>query len=429
MNFKKIAFTDVDGVLRGKYVSTAKFEKKQLGFCDVVFGWDINDKVYEKDSVTGWYSGFPDGKLTIDLESERQIPWESKTKMYLADFYEDEKLKNVCPRSLLKEIITKYHALGVYPKVGFEYEWFNFKKQDNVYENAVENTLTKGMFGYSLVRLQQSNEFVHELLSYLQGFDIAIEGFHTETGPGVFEAALQYTNALKAADDAVLFKHTVKEIGLKHQITPNFMAKWNEDLPGCGCHIHLSLHDSSGKNITELKSIQNSNSISEYFLEGILHGMVPLQAIYNPTINSYKRLIEGSWAATSVSWGYQNRTTAVRLITDEEKTQHIEMRLPGADVNPYLALYALLASGLYGIQQKKNLQLNEQTGNAYSASENKLLAKSLEQAITVMENSNELPKMLNEQFLKHYILTRKWEVSQFQKTVTNWELQRYFEIV
>ncbi|NLP57585.1 glutamine synthetase family protein [Lutibacter sp. B1] len=429
MKFNKIAFTDIDGVLRGKYISTTKLKKRKIGYCDVVFGWDINDNVYLQDSVTGWHSGFPDGMLTIDTNSERLIPWENSCPMYLSDFSDDENLKKVCPRSLLKDIVSAYHKLGIYPKVGFEYEWFNFEKTSETLENPQKNTITQGMFGYSLLRLQESKDFVKQLLTDLPSFNIDIEGFHTETGPGVYEMALQYKDAVNAADDAILFKQSVKEIGLQHQIIASFMAKWNTDLPGCGAHIHVSLHDKEGKNLMNLNTIENTHTISTQFLEGIMLGIAPLLPLYAPTINSYKRLTEGSWAATSVSWGYQNRTTAVRLITDYPENHHIEMRVPGSDTNPYLALYAILASGLYGITQQLKLQHKEQKGNAYENDAHIKLPKSLEEAVKLMETDSFPSKVLNKTFLEHYLMTRKWEVQQYQKSVTDWELKRYLEII
>lgn len=429
MQYKTIAFTDIDGVFRGKYVNAEKFKKDSIGFCDVVFGWDTGDEVYAKDSVTGWYTGFPDGVLTIDKKTEHLKPWENNRPIFLSDFSNDEKLKHVCPRALLKELIGEYQQLGLYPKVGFEYEWFNFKKNTETVLHPDQHTLTQGMFGYSLLRLSENQMFTQQLLTDLPAFGIPVEGFHTETGPGVYEMALQYQDALQAADDAVLFKYGVREIGLKYNIMPTFMAKWNADLPGCGCHIHVSLHDEKGQNVMNFDSLEDKDERSAQFLEGILQGIAPLMPIYAPTVNSYKRLTTGSWAATTVSWGFQNRTTAVRLIKDAPENQHIEMRVPGADVNPYLALYAILSSGLYGIRQQLKLKHKEQQGNAYANSENQELPKSLEAAVKLMETDSFPAQVLNEKFLKHFLMTRNWEVQQYQKAVTDWELKRYLEVI
>ncbi|MCB0749610.1 MAG: glutamine synthetase, partial [Ignavibacteriae bacterium] len=281
MQYKKIGFTDVDGVLRGKYVHDSKLEKtNHIEHCDVVFGWDLNDRCYDKDSVTGWNKGFGDALLTIDKTTERTIPWENNTTLFLGDYHQDETFKHVCPRSLLKSIIAEYDKLGLVPKVGFEYEWFNFNKTDDTLQNPKDHTITKGMFGYSLSKLTERKEFSHQLLKELQAFKINVEGFHTETGPGVYEAALRYTDALEAADQATLFKLGVKEIAYQNNIIASFMAKWNADLPGCGGHIHVSLVDKDNLPVANYTQDKKIEGISEHFLSGIMEGCIPLFPLY-----------------------------------------------------------------------------------------------------------------------------------------------------
>lgn len=430
MQYKKIGFTDVDGVLRGKYVNLSKLEhSNQIEHCDVVFGWDLNDRCYDKDSVTGWNKGFGDALLTLDPTTERTIPWESGTNFMLGDYHADETFKHVCPRSLLKSILTEYKAMGITPKVGFEYEWFNFDKTAQTIAQPQEHTITQGMFGYSLSKLTELKDFSHQLLKDLQAFQIDVEGFHTETGPGVYEAALKYTHALEAADQAALFKLGVKEIALHHNIIASFMAKWNAGLPGCGGHIHVSLVDQNDKELLHYAENEPFNGISENFLSGILEGSIPLFPLYAPIVNSYKRFIEGSWAATSLCWGFQNRTTAVRIIPAKVGKCHVEMRIPGADVNPYLAIYALLASGLYGIREKLQLKLKEQKGSAYVSTQNAPLPKSLEEAVRIMQDHSLPKKILDPVFVDHYLMTRQAEVKRYQEAVTDWEINRYLEII
>ncbi len=427
MDYKKIGFTDIDGVFRGKYIHSSKFEKStEIGFCDVVFGWDVGDHVYGKDSVTGWKTGFPDGKLSIDISTKRIIPWDKETPLYLGDFNGDQNLSQVCPRSLLHKIVAEYHKKGIYPKVGFEYEWFNFKKNEDTITRPHENTLTSGMFGYSLLRLSENENYAKQLLTDLPAMNIPIEGFHTETGPGVYECALQHRDALDAADQAILFKYFVKEIALQHNILATFMAKWNADLPGCGNHINVSLADENGNNLLTYDADHKISGLSSHFLAGVLVGMGPLMPLYAPQVNSYKRYVEGSWAATSVCYGFQNRTAAIRLISG--KQSRVEYRVPGADANPYLALYGILASGLYGIKEGLNPKHSPIVGNAYEQSTGDKLPQSLEEAIRMMETSDIPARILNHNFIDHYLMTRRWEVEQFRKAVTDWELNRYFEI-
>jgi glutamine synthetase len=430
MEFNKIVFTDIDGVLRGKYVHADKLKStSDLEICDVVFGWDINDQCYPKDSVTGWGKGFPDGLLSVDTSTKRTVPWESNTELLVGDFEHDENLKNACPRTQLKIVLAAYHRLGIYPKIGFEYEWYNFKNTPETFNQPKAHTLTRGMFGYSLQRLDEQQAYVQQLLKDLSAFDIPIDNFHTETGPGVYEASIQYGDALAAADQAALFKYAVKSIAKQNDIVASFMAKWTEDLPGCGGHMHISLQDENKKELIQYAQNQPISGISEYFLAGILEGTKPLFALYAPTINSYKRYMSGSWAATDLNWGFQNRTTAVRLIEDRVAKSHLEVRAPGADANPYLALTAALASGLYGIQHEMKLALTEQKGNAYAQKDGITLPKSLEEAVIEMKGSPLTKKMLNAAFIDHFLMTRDFEITQHQKAVTNWEINRYLDMI
>jgi len=241
----KIAITDIDGILRGKYISTEKFLlviQKNIGFCDVVFGWDANDVAYDNASFTGWHSGYPDTPARIDINTFRKIPWEQDLPFFLCELINDASY--VCPRTLLKAIIKKAEGMGFSPFFSQEFEWFNFEETpQSVHDKKFRDLapLSPGMFGYSLLRSTLRNDFFSALFDQLHKFDIPLEGLHTETGPGVYEAAITYSDILRAADRAVLFKTGVKEIAYRQGIMATFMAKWSEQLPGCSGHVHQSL--------------------------------------------------------------------------------------------------------------------------------------------------------------------------------------------
>jgi glutamine synthetase len=252
----KIAITDIDGVLRGKYISTEKFlsvAEDSLGFCDVVFGWDMSDMAYDNIDYTGWHTGYPDAKARIDLSTFRQIPWENGQPFFLADFVSsDNKALPICPRQLLKKITAKANKMGFLPMVAQEFEWFNFEEtpQSAADKNYTKlQQLTPGMFGYSILRTTLRGDFFTDLFDLISKFDIPIEGLHTETGPGVYEAAIRYGKVLDTADRATLFKTSVKEIGYLHNVLPTFMAKVSESLPGCSGHVHQSLWDTKEQKI------------------------------------------------------------------------------------------------------------------------------------------------------------------------------------
>jgi glutamine synthetase len=236
---------------------------------------------------------------------------------------------------------------------------------------------------------------------------------------------------LAAADKAVLFKTAVKEIANKHGIMATFMAKWNENLPGCSGHIHQSLwsKDQSKNLFYSADDEYNMSDLHKHYLAGQLYCLPQILPMYAPTINSYKRLVEGAWAPTTVTWGVDNRTTALRVIHTSEKYTRLETRIPGSDTNPYLAMAAALASGLYGIKNKLPLNIPATTGNGYEDKRNGNLSSNLFEAATIMKNSALAKELFGEAFVDHFTNTRFWEWRQYGKAVTDWELKRYFEII
>lgn len=433
----KFAVTDIDGVLRGKLISKDKFIKaieNNIGFCNVIFGWDINDATYTNTSISGWDSGYPDAFATIDISTFREIPWEDHKPFFLADFESSEDLKEVCPRSLLKRIHKQANELGFLPKFSNEFEWFNFAESPLTLhqKNYSDPTpLTPGMFGYSILRSSQYSYYINELFESLCEFGIPVEGMHTETGPGVYEACINYDEILEAADRAVLFKSSVKEIAFREGIMASFMAKWNKDLPGCSGHIHQSLwHKDGSKNLfyDDLKE-NGMSALMESYVAGQLYCLPHILPLYAPTVNSYKRFAEGSWAPTTVSWGIENRTTAIRVINQSETATRVENRVPGADANPYLSMAASLASGLYGIKKGLKLDMLSTKGNEYENRESEALSTNLHKATKAMKESEIATELFGKTFTDHFIKTREWEWKQYDPQQPNWELKRYFEIV
>ncbi len=430
------AVTDTDGVLRGKIISKAKLLKgldEKLGFCNVIFGWDATDAVYDNTTLSGWHTGYPDALATIDLQTFRNIPWNDNTPFFLADFSESQ-FSAACPRTLLKTIRQQCLDKGFTPLFAKEFEWYNFKEtpqqlKDKQY--ASPQPFATGMFGYSVLRLSQQQAYYNQLFNALREFDVPLEGLHTETGDGVSEAAIDYTDILEAGDRAVLFKTGVKEIASQHGLMACFMAKWSNRFPGCSGHIHQSLwNEDKTENLFYNK--ENEHKISDllkHYIAGQLYCLPHIMPMYAPTINSYKRFVEGAWSSTSVSWGIENRTTALRVINHSHASMRLETRVPGADANPYLSLAASLASGLYGIEKKLELTLAATMGNEYQNTQHAKLPKTLKDAVKAMTDSPLAGQLFGEAFTDHFIKTRQWETQQYEQAVTDWELKRYFEII
>lgn len=430
----KLAVTDLDGILRGKIISLEKLRsvaEKGFGFCDVIFGWDANDAAYDNASFTGWHSGYPDAQAKIDPDTFRQVPWENGLPFFLADFdVPSSTAAEICPRTLLKRVISRADSMGFYPVFSQEFEWFNFIRNQNE-STMPPSPLTDGMFGYSVLRASQKSEYFNALFDQLTAFGVPVEGLHTETGPGVYEAAINYSAALEAADRAVLFKTGVKEIAHRHGILASFMAKWNEHLPGCSGHVHQSLwNNSREKNLfyDPNHPLCMSETMQSY-IAGQLFCLPDILPLYAPTINSYKRLVEGAWAPTTCTWGIDNRTTALRALPYGASGCRLETRVPGSDSNPYLAIAACLASGLYGIEKGMKLQQPQTKANGYAELQFGKLPANLWEATQAMKQSEVARELFGDTFTAHFCGTREWEWRQHAKAVTDWELKRYFEII
>ena len=434
----KIAFSDIDGILRGKYISAEKFSsaiENGLGFCNVIFGWDTGDVVYDNVQFTGWHTGYPDSPGVLDINTFRKIPWENDVPFFLGELT-DEKgdPSQVCPRQLLKKIMNEATRQGFSPFFSQEFEWYNFAEtpqtaNDKQFKNLTP--LTPGMFGYSILRSSSENPYFTNLFDWLKKFNVPLEGLHTETGPGTYEAAITYSDVLEAADRAVLFKTAVKEIAYRHGIIATFMAKINEGLPGCGGHVHQSLWDKAGKKnlFYNEKDKFRMSELTKNYLAGQLYCLPEILPLFAPNINSYKRLVQGTWAPTTLTWGMDNRTVALRVLANSSKSCRLETRVIGSDVNPYLAMAGCLASGLYGIKNKLKLKQPPTSGNGYQDDSNGVLPSTLIEATRQMKTSKIAKELFGEKFVEHFTQTREWEWRQHLKAVTDWEYKRYFEVI
>jgi glutamine synthetase len=434
----KVGLFDIDGVMRGKYMSREKFFSALEGgfaFCDVVLGWDSNDQLYETDEVTytGWHTGYPDAPVRIIPESCRDIPFEENMLLFLCDF--EEEAAKICPRSLLARVLDRAEDMGFDAYAAFEYEFFLFNESpDSIRAKGFRDLkpITPGFYGYSMLRNSTHSELYRELLDLAEQMDFPIEGLHTETGPGVMEAAITVDAAAAAADKAALFKTFTKVWAQRRDMMATFMAKWSDDYPGQSGHIHMSLrHKSDGKSaFHDASQSMNMSKLQRHFLAGQQRLMPEFLVMYAQTVNAYSRMIPGFWAPTDATWGCENRTTALRLIPGGEKSQRVEFRLGSADANPYIALAAALGSGLYGIENE--LEPHPMvTGNAYEQQHpvELKLPNNIADSAAALRRSAAARELFGDEFVEHYAATREWEGREFHKHVTDWELQRYFEII
>ncbi len=435
LDYVKVGVFDVDGIMRGKYISKSKFFSALdggFGFCDVVLGWDSNDQLYDNGGYTGWHTGYPDAQARIIPESCREIPWEDGMLLFIGEFA--GRAEEYCPRGVLRKVLKKADKMGYKVFSGMEFEFFVFEETPHsVREKNYRDLklLTPGFFGYSMLRNSVQSDLYTDILETAKTMDFEIEGLHEETGAGCMEAAIGVSEGIASADKAALFKTMTKILCQKVDLMATFMAKWSPDWPGQSGHIHMSLQDKKGKSVFyDAKKPNNMSDRMRHFVGGQQQLTPELLAMISPTVNSYTRLIPGFWAPTEASWGIDNRTCALRVILGSAKSQRVEYRLAAADTNPYLALAASIGAGLWGIENKIEPS-KPIVGNAYDQTfpQKLRLPSTLYEAAGRLKASKPARELFGDPFVDHFAATREWEEREFRKHITDWEMNRYFEII
>ncbi|MER5221043.1 glutamine synthetase family protein [Streptomyces flaveus] len=433
----KIGAVDLDGLWRGKRISSEYFLngvwRDGTFLCNILFGWDLQDEPITELAYTGAHTGFPDINLRPDLSTLSVVPWEPGTASVICDVFErDGQSLDLSPRNVLKSVADRSKALGYQPIAAYEFEFYLF--QGTARQLAGRGwrdleTLSEGHHTYSVYRDTGTEFIIGEVRRQLAEYGISIEASNSEHGPGQFEVNIHYSDAVKAADNAMLFKHTVKELAARHGLTASFMAKVNPAWAGSSGHMHQSLLSPDGTPAFANPSDPGRLSdVGNGYLAGLVEHAADLTAIYLPNINSYKRTSAGDWAPTGVSWGLDNRTVAIRSIPGSGGSARIENRIAGADANPYLVIAASLAAGLDGIEQGISLPpAVEGDGYTLPPTRSNLLPTTLSSAIDQFEASVFARKAFGDRFVDHYADLRRWEVKKFASAVTEWEIARYLE--
>jgi glutamine synthetase len=431
----KVGVTDIDGIIRGKYMARDKFFsalESGFKFCDVIFGWDSHDQLYDKSTFTGWHTAYPDATALIDPTTCRDVPLEGDMLFFLGEF--TDQAEAICPRQLLRRIIERAAKLGFSAYVAAEFEFFVFDETPHsIREKGYRNlkNLTPGWFGYSMLRSSVESDFYYALLKLCADMDMPLEGLHTETGPGVLEAAIAYCDALAAADRAALFKTFSKVLGQRQGKMLTFMAKWSNSYPGQSGHLHVSLKGEDGKPAFHQEGRPGAMSdVMRWFVGGQQALMPELLSMVAGTVNSYSRLVPGFWAPTDATWGVENRTCALRVIPGSPSSQRVEYRVAAADINPYLAIAAALGSGLWGVENRIEPDAPIE-GNSYAVTHapERALPRTLSHAADRLKASKAARELFGDVFVDHYAMSREWEEREFRRAITDWELARYFEII
>src|SRR2546421_1669897 len=447
VEYVKIGASDIEGVFRGKRVAAQHFlNSLEDGFaqCDVIFGWDIAEAVLPNLKFSNWEHGFSDILMKPDLSTFALVPWEENVSCCMCELWTEHRDPvTISPRYVLNNVLERARSMGFEASSAAELEFRFFRetmvslREKDYGPNLLP--LNPGFNCYSISQASADEHLLGRIARMMRDYGIFIEGYNREHGPGMYEMNLRYDNALASGDKTMLFKAGVKEICHQMGLTASFMAKWNDQEDGSSGHSHVSLWDlSRERNLFWDENAEGHMSgIMRQFLAGVLEKLPEFMALYAPVINSYKRYVEGTWAPLNTTWGMDNRTCSIRIINNGRRAIRIENRVPGADANFYLVFAATLASGLYGIEQKLEVPARLD-GNAYDAAtvaralekgHIRSLSRNLTEATDLFEKSEFAREYLGNDFVDHYTATRRWEVKEYEKAVTNWDRRRYLELI
>lgn len=431
-----VCFPDMQGRLVGKRMQAEYFVDSahdETHGCDYLLANDIDMEPVPGYAAANWEKGYGDFTLKPDLSTLRRLPWLEGTAMVLADVLDHHTHDDVphAPRAMLKKQIARLAAMKMSAFFASELEFYLF---DETFRSADEkgyrDLTTAGSYieDYHIFQTTKEEGVMRAIRKGLEGAGIPVENSKGEWGPGQEEINVRYADALTMADRHVILKNACKEIAHLNDKAITFMAKWRYDLAGSSCHIHSSLWDAAGKKplFLDAKSEHGMSALMRHYVAGQLTYAREISWFLAPYINSYKRFQAGTFAPTKAVWSLDNRTAGFRLCGADSKAIRIECRVGGADLNPYLAFAALLAAGLAGIEQKLELEPGH-SGDAYVGKKLRDVPKTLREASELMRKSKMLRAAFGDDVVDHYVHTAEWEQFEYDRRVTDWELQRGFE--
>jgi len=422
-----VAFTDMQGRLMGKRLHAEFFIEEVeadhvVEGCNYLLALDMEMDPVPGYQIASWEQGYGDFAMKPDLTTLRRIPWLEATALVLSDVvWHDGSPVQPSPRQVLKAQMQRMAALGLTPMTGSELEFFLLRE---TYQEAWAQRyeeLTPSVpyiLDYHILATTYDEGLIRQIRNGMQGAGIKVETSKGEAWPGQHEINFRFADALTMADNHVVYKNGAKEIAHANGCSITFMAKPFESWIGSSCHIHASLFR-DGK-----PAFADDDALFDCFLAGQIACVEELAIFFAPTINSYKRFATGSWAPTTLAWGYDNRTCGFRIV-GHRAAKRMETRIPGGDVNPYLAFAAMIASGLYGIENELPLPPGLE-GNAYE-SDAKRFPSSMWAAIAALESGTMARTAFGDQVVDHYLNYARVEQGLYDKTVTDWERMRYFE--
>lgn len=432
-----VCFPDMQGRLMGKRVTGRYFVDNVLDgtieACDYLLAVDVDMTPLPGYTFANWDTGYGDMSAVPDLSTLRLVPWIEKTALVLCDLVKEGTTEpiEVSPRAILRRQLARAAELGYTVKIGAELEFFLFK---DTYAEARQKDY-KGLAphsdwieDYHILQTTRDEHVIRQIRNGMDAAGVPVEFSKGEAGYGQHEINLVYAEALEMADRHAIYKNGVKEIADANEVSVTFMAKWTMDDVGSSCHIHSSVWDAAGRRSMASHDSADPKELSpttRHWLGGLLAASRELTWLFAPNVNSYKRFMPDSWAPTAIAWGDDNRTCGLRIV-GHGAHRRVESRIPGADVNPYLAYAGVIAAGLHGIENELEPGPAFE-GNAYEAADVERIPSTLVEAIDLFEGSGIARAAFGDEVHHHLLNTARQEWLAFNRAVTDWELLRGFE--
>ena len=428
-----VAFTDMQGRLQGKRLHAHYFldhvlEQGTEG-CNYLLAVDVDMNTVDGYAISSWERGYGDMFFDLDLSTLRRTPGASHSATVQCDlaWLDGRGLVTQSPRSVLRGQVAKAADLGFAAFCGTELEFIVFEDSyDDAWDRGYRGLTPANRYNvdYSILGGDRVEPLLREIRNEMYRAGVVVEGAKGECNLGQHEIAFLYDEVLRTCDNHVVYRNAAKEIAARHGKSITFMAKYDER-EGSSCHIHLSLRGRDGSmSFADEGRPHGHSEVFDQFLAGILATMRELSYFYAPNINSYKRFQPGSFAPTAVAWGHDNRTCALRVVGHGPGLR-VENRVPGGDVNPYLAVAAMLAGGLYGIEEQLELEPPFE-GNAYT-SDKVRVPTTLQESRDLLDGSQLARRLFGDEVVDHYVNAADVELRAFNASVTDWERRRGFE--
>lgn len=429
-----VCMVDMQGRLMGKRFHVSNFIEsawKETHCCNYLLATDLEMATPDGYKSTSWEAGYGDYVMKPDMTTLRAMSWLEGTAMVLCDLIDHNTHEPVphSPRQMLKKQVARLDAMGLTPMMATELEFFLFEHSyDEIRKSGFRNLTPISGYNedYNILQTTREEHVMRPIRNHLVAAGVPVENSKGEAETGQEELNIRYADALACADNHTIAKHAVKEISQMHGHAASFLPKWHAAKVGSAAHVHQSLFKGDTNVFHDADAKLTMSDTMKSYVAGLIKYAPDMTVFLAPYVNSYKRFLPGTFAPTKIAWSVDNRTAGYRLVGDGTKGVRIECRIPGSDINPYLACAAQLAAGIAGMEEKLSLE-EPVSGDVYNMTNIPEIPNTLRAATETLRSSDMLRKAMGDDVIDHYTRAAEVEQEAFDAVVTDWELQRGFE--